>query len=407
MSRALAYLTDRLSWNCCSPLMEERLMMLHHDIEVAHKTYALCAWRNASNHILSELRDCLTWLLGDSLLEYAFGYDDDDYQDNYENTWDDETTWGNGSTTTPTTETSDVPLITTLPIFCNSGSSTSSKAIQVADQSPDEHADPTPDDRADSTADDRAVAAYNYNSADSTANGCADSTADDRVDSTADGYSASAANERADLTADGLADSTADDRADSNADDCADPSADNRADPTADAPLCADPPERRVTTDYRPGTDLPIESTTDPALNRHSIAIFLSTMTSGVKGFRCHDRAVFTADDRDVSADNRADSTANGLADSTADDRADSTADDHPVPAADERVDPNADDRADFTADDRADPNADDRAETSSDDHADPTADAPLCADPPERRAHNGLPPRQRPANRVDDRPGT
>ena len=45
VSRALAYLTDRLSWNCCSPLMEERLMALHHDIEVAHETYALCALR--------------------------------------------------------------------------------------------------------------------------------------------------------------------------------------------------------------------------------------------------------------------------------------------------------------------------------------------------------------------------
>ena len=60
VSRALAYLTERLLWNCCSLLMEERLMMLHHDIEVAHKTYTLCAWRNASNHILSELRGCLT-----------------------------------------------------------------------------------------------------------------------------------------------------------------------------------------------------------------------------------------------------------------------------------------------------------------------------------------------------------
>ena len=72
--------------------------------------------------------------------------------------------------------------------------------------------------------------------------------------------------------ADDHADSTADDRADSNADDRADPSADDRADPTADAPLCADPPEGCGTTDYRPGTDLPIESTTDPALNRHSTA---------------------------------------------------------------------------------------------------------------------------------------
>ena len=101
--RALAYLTDRLSWDCC-PRMEERLVALHHDIEVAHETYALCAERNASNHTLSELRNSLARLLGDSLLEYAFDYDDDDYQDDYEDTWDDETTWGKGSTTTPTTE---------------------------------------------------------------------------------------------------------------------------------------------------------------------------------------------------------------------------------------------------------------------------------------------------------------
>ena len=249
----------------------------------------------------------------------------------------------------------------------------------------DVRADSTADDRADSTADDHAVPISEDR---------ADSTADDRADFIADDHAVAAADDRADSivyagadhTADEHADSTADNRADPNADDRADPSADDRADPTADAPLCADPPARRVATDGRPGTDLPVESTTDPALNRHSTAIFLSTMTAGVKGFRCHDRAVFTADDRDVSADNRADSTTNGPADSTSDDRADSAADDHPVSAADERADSNADDRADFTADDRADSNADDRADPSADDRAESTADAPLCANPPERR---------------------
>ena len=249
----------------------------------------------------------------------------------------------------------------------------------------DVRADSTAEDRADSTADDHAVPISEDR---------ADSTADDRADFIADDHAVAAADDRADSivyagadhTADEQADSTADNRADPNADDRADPSADDRADPTADAPLCADPPARRVATDGRPGTDLPVESTTDPALNRHSTAIFLSTMTAGVKGFRCHDRAVFTADDRDVSADNRADSTTNGPADSTSDDRADSAADDHPVSAADERADSNADDRADFTADDRADSNADDRADPSADDRAESTADAPLCANPPERR---------------------
>ena len=323
-------------------------------------------------------------------LEYGSSYydhvndDDDVYEDNYEDIWEGETTWEKGSTTTPTTETSDVTLITTPPTFCSFSAFAPPKAIHVDDPSPGDYADLTADECADPTADGCAV--FAENSADSTANGRADSTTDDLADPTADDYPASAADERADLTADEHADSTADDRADSNADDRADPSADDRADPTTDAPLCADPPARRVTTDGRPGTDLPVESTTDPALNRHSTAIFLSTMTAGVKGFRCHDRAVFTADDRDVSADNRADSTTNGLADSTADDRADSTADDHPVSAADERADSNADDRADFTADDRADSNADDRADPSADDRAESTADAPLCADPPERR---------------------
>ena len=50
-------------------------------------------------------------------LDYGSSYydhandDDDEYKDNYEDIWDDETTWEKGSTTTPTTETSDVKLI--------------------------------------------------------------------------------------------------------------------------------------------------------------------------------------------------------------------------------------------------------------------------------------------------------
>ena len=105
--RALKHLTDRLLWEF-SPSVTERLKILHHDIEVAHMFIRPARGRNASHRILSELRECLTRLLGDSLLEYAFDYDDDDYQDTYEDTWDDGTTWGKGSTTTPTTETSDV-----------------------------------------------------------------------------------------------------------------------------------------------------------------------------------------------------------------------------------------------------------------------------------------------------------
>ena len=70
VSRALAHLTDRLSWEF-SPSMTKRLKMLHQKIEVKHQSYMANAWRNASHCILSELRDSLTRLLGDSLLEYA------------------------------------------------------------------------------------------------------------------------------------------------------------------------------------------------------------------------------------------------------------------------------------------------------------------------------------------------
>ena len=78
-------------------------MELHQKIEWAHEIYTLYAKSNAANPILPDLHDHLTRLLGDSLLEH--GYDDDDeYKDDYEDIWDDETTLGKGSTTTsPTT----------------------------------------------------------------------------------------------------------------------------------------------------------------------------------------------------------------------------------------------------------------------------------------------------------------
>ena len=50
VNRALAYLTDRLIWPYyCLPLMAERFMMLHYEIEWAHKAHVRCAERNAAN----------------------------------------------------------------------------------------------------------------------------------------------------------------------------------------------------------------------------------------------------------------------------------------------------------------------------------------------------------------------
>ena len=100
--RAKMYLSDQLSW--CCPTMEERLVALHNDIDEAFETYALCSGRNASKY--TELRNHLAWLLGDNLLEGAFDYDADDYQDDYEDIWDDETTGGKGPTTAPIKKTS-------------------------------------------------------------------------------------------------------------------------------------------------------------------------------------------------------------------------------------------------------------------------------------------------------------
>ena len=69
VSRALAYLTDRLIWPYCLPLMAERCLELHEEIEEAHEAYRRCAERNAANPILSGLHDHLARLLGNSLLE--------------------------------------------------------------------------------------------------------------------------------------------------------------------------------------------------------------------------------------------------------------------------------------------------------------------------------------------------
>ena len=51
--------------------------------------------------------------------DFDHGYDDDDeYKDDYDAIWDDETTWGKGSTKTPTTATGEEQLMATSPIFC-------------------------------------------------------------------------------------------------------------------------------------------------------------------------------------------------------------------------------------------------------------------------------------------------
>ena len=159
--RATTYLTDQLSW--CCPMMEERLVTLHNDIDEAFETYALCTGRNASKH--TELRNHLAWLLGDNLLEGAFDYDGDDYQDDCED-WDDETTWGKGSTTTPTTVTSGVQLttsppqlVTTPPHVFRFGSPAPPEAIHVdAGNKSAMTLNYPADECADSTADDRALA---------------------------------------------------------------------------------------------------------------------------------------------------------------------------------------------------------------------------------------------------------
>ena len=69
VSRALAYLTDRLIWPYCMPLMAERFSELYEEIEEAHEAYRRCAERNAANLILPGLHDHLARLLGNSPLE--------------------------------------------------------------------------------------------------------------------------------------------------------------------------------------------------------------------------------------------------------------------------------------------------------------------------------------------------
>ena len=64
VSRALACLTDRLIWPYCMPLMEERCLKLHNEIDGAHGAYMRCAKRNGANHIRSGLHDRLARLLG-------------------------------------------------------------------------------------------------------------------------------------------------------------------------------------------------------------------------------------------------------------------------------------------------------------------------------------------------------
>ena len=66
---ALAYLTDRLIWPYCLPLMAERCLEVYEEIEGAHEAHRRCAERNAANLILSGLHDHLARLLGSSLLE--------------------------------------------------------------------------------------------------------------------------------------------------------------------------------------------------------------------------------------------------------------------------------------------------------------------------------------------------
>ena len=184
---ATEYLRLQLSWDC-GPTMEYRLVTLHNDIDDALGAYALCAERNVS--MRTELRNHLAWLLGDNLLEGAFDYDRDDYQDDYADTWDDETTWGKGSTTTPTTTTGGVQpittppqLITTPPHVFRFGSPAPPKAIHVDAGVSAMTLNHPADECADSTADDRAFAEHR---ADFTANGRADSIANDRADSTTD-----------------------------------------------------------------------------------------------------------------------------------------------------------------------------------------------------------------------------
>ena len=69
VSRALAYLIDRLIWPYCLPAKADQCLALHEKIERAHVVYQRYAKHNAANFMLSELHDNLARLLGNSLLD--------------------------------------------------------------------------------------------------------------------------------------------------------------------------------------------------------------------------------------------------------------------------------------------------------------------------------------------------
>ena len=69
VGRALAYLTDRLTWPYCLPAKADQCLALHEKIERTHVVYQRYAKRNAANFMLSELHDNLARLLGNSLLD--------------------------------------------------------------------------------------------------------------------------------------------------------------------------------------------------------------------------------------------------------------------------------------------------------------------------------------------------
>ena len=69
VSRALAYLIDRLIWPYCLPAKADKCLALHEKIERAHVVYQRYAKHSAANFMHSELHDNLARLLGNSLLD--------------------------------------------------------------------------------------------------------------------------------------------------------------------------------------------------------------------------------------------------------------------------------------------------------------------------------------------------
>ena len=57
VSRALAYLTDRLSWPYCLQVTADQCLELYEKIERAHVVYQRYAKRHAANFMLSVLHD--------------------------------------------------------------------------------------------------------------------------------------------------------------------------------------------------------------------------------------------------------------------------------------------------------------------------------------------------------------